>query len=684
MLGEAWSALGRTPTAPPPIVMPHDVDARIRRGAKHMRETAAKVRLCQLFLSGETYSFINASGALNFQEINPGQRSGKPAHRIRNRYNFVRPLVDTKVSSSTTKVPSYEVNPTGTDPQTVAAAQLAEKILRMGYFTWYLREARVQAATLAIGGGGVSYAMPYFDGMVGPFVELQDPATGEITNQGEGEIKVAVYGRNEVLSEPGVEFHHSRWYAIRTARPISEVEGMEDFIPGPLVGDANTTDQPTEVPTKDMVLVTMYFERPCPDWPDGRFLTYANGRQILPEAQYPMRRGDKAVDRPCLHELMYRMDVDGGADLGLTWELIDFQRTANDCYNKIIELKNRALNLQILAPVGSLTKPRTDEPGGITYYNPIGGQKPEWEKAPDSNIMAQLMNVLDRVLTDMRSCAADAEVHVASNVSAGAIQFVQQQAANRWLQYIDGLARWDSEVAAHCLMLAQEHYTEERVLKIKGRYGWEPDGAFRGADILGQIDVRVNPSSVETQSRSAIQQQLGWIQANFPGFLRPEVAIELVLTGTNTEAVIESFEFDKARANMVIQKIRDGSVMSMPPQSIPVPGPPDPLTGAPSEQEAAVPGWMPRPFDNVDIQLWVIETWMKSDDYNRLPPEMQAVAMLVYQGMKSLQDQQAARAAAAQTAQAQALGQTNAAKPQPQDGKPMPSTPNPGTDPGVK
>jgi len=117
--------------------------------------------------------------------------------------------------------------------------------------------------------------------------------------------------------------------------------------------------------------------------------------------------------------------------------------------------------------------------------------------------------------------------------------------------------------------------------------------------------------------------------------------------------------------------------MDMPKVPMDVPGPPDPLTGQPTTQSMVAPGWMPRPFDNVDVQLWVLETWMKTDDFSRQPPAMMTVAMTIYQGMKQLQAQQAAQAAAAQNAQAMALGATNAAKPQPQEAKPMPSTPNP-------
>lgn len=657
------------------IPAPADVDKRLKRGRNSRGDDSAKRRLCQLFLKGQSYSYINNSGAINFQSVNPGPRSGKPTHRIRNNYNFIRPIVDAKVATVTTRPPGYEINPTGTDPTVVEAAQLSEKVARMGYSEWYLREARVAAAELAVGGGGRAYGLPYFDSNVGPFVQVQND-DGTIETVGEGEIKIMVLSGNEVVWEPGVEFYHSRWYGVDTARPISEVEKLPDFLGGPLSSDAVTGEQPHDGPTQDMVMVTMYFERPCADYPDGRMLTLANGRQILPEGPYPLRQGDVVIDKPCLHQLVYRSS-DG--DLGLTWELIDFQRTAGDCYNKIVELKNRALNLRIMAPKGSLPDGApTDEPGSITYFVPISGMTPAWEQAPDPNIMQQLMSVLARTLEDMRYVAADADITAAPNVSTSSLQTVQQQSASRWRQFVDNFARWDADVASHCLLLAQEHYTEQRTLKIRGRYGWEPVSSFKGAQIMGQIDVSVNPATIETQSRTAILQQLGWIQANFPGFLRPEVAIDIVMTGTSPESVIESYEQDKSRANMIIQHIRAGTVMKMGWRNDT-----DPMTGAPMQ----VPSWMPRAFDNVDIQLWVLENWLKTDESARLAaqaPQLYEIGMLVYEGMKHLQNQQAAAAQAAQAAQAMELGETNAAKPQPTGGdKPMPSTPNPAADPGV-
>lgn len=648
-----------------PLVADRIQRARTRLNKDGMK---SKRRLCELFLEGEVYSYLDSKALIQKQATAPGDKA-KPAHRIRNRYNFIRPMVDAKVSSSTTRVPGYEIYPTTTDPEDLAGARLAEKLSRMGYEKWGVKNARVKAAEIAIGRGGKAYSLPYFDAGVGPFRAVpQDD--GSVKHVGEGEIKVLVLSANEVMYEPGTAFEHSRWYIVRTARPISEVQALPDFYGVPLTADASTADTPQDRPEAGMVMVTMYFERPSSKRSRGRFLTIANDQQIVPEQDYPMVHNGAVLDEPVLHELAYRQNPDQASeDLGLTWELIDFQRTLQDIYNKVMEIKNRGLHLRMMAPKGSIRQPLMEDPGGITYYEPVGMHKPEWERPPDPGIIGQLLTVFDRVLNDMRYVAADTDVEAQPNVATGSINAVIQQANNRWSQFISSFATFDSLTMRHCLMLAQEYYTEPRILKVQGRFGWEPVSEFRGSDIMGQVDVTVNPASIESHTPAAVLQKLAWIQANFPGYVRPEIAIEIALNGSSPDSVIEAFEFDKARVNSIIQKIRDGSIMEMQPRMEM-----DPMTGAPM----VMPGWMPREFDNLDVQMWVYESWLKTPDFERLPPHLNDIAMTIYEGFKHLQAQAAQQAAMAQMAQAEQLGMDNAAKPQPDDGsKQMPSTPSP-------
>lgn len=691
VLDRAREAVGK----PDPRTVPPAIEARIQRGRKEMRRDFHKRKLCSIFLKGESYHYLTDKGELRWQETNQGIGSGRPSHRVRSKLNMIRPMVDAKVSSCTTRPPGYEINPSSTDPEDDSAARLSSKVAQQGFERWYLRQARVQGVTIAVGEGGKAFALPYFDPMVGPF-RMIDAGDGPPELVGEGEIKVLVLNGNECYGEPGVPFYHSRWYVVETARPIDEITQMPGYNGGALVNDAATDDAKGEKPADGMAMVTLYFERPCPKYPQGRMLTMAGGRQILPEKRYPMALQGKVLDEPCIFQLSYRLDPNDDG-LGLTWELIDFQRSYQDAMNKSTELKNHGLLPQLLAPRGTITEAPSDAPGEIIYYN--GSVPPTWRPPPDPGILQQLQAIADRCLNDMRFVASDTDVEAAPNVATGSINAVIQQAANRWSQFRGDVAEWDSKIMRRCLMLVQEHYTEERILKVRGRFGWEPQATFYGADIMGQVDVTVNPASVETQSRAAMLQTLAWIQANFPGYVRPEVAIEIALHGVAIESVIESFEFDKARANEIIQKIRDGSIMDMPtrtetnpqtgmPMTEPVideatgrpilSGEVDPTTGRPLPvmRLKEIPGWMPRPFDNAEVQMWVFSQWLKTPDASKLPPELYAAAMHIFDAFRMLQDTQAAAAVQAQNAAAEQAGMTNAARPTPE--KSMPNSPSPG------
>jgi hypothetical protein len=243
---------------------------------------------------------------------------------------------------------------------------------------------------------------------------------------------------------------------------------------------------------------------------------------------------------------------------------------------------------------------------------------------------------------------------------------------------------------------------------VRGRFGPELIPDFRGAQLRSQVDVRVWPASIEPRSKQAIEQrvmnfaQLGWIT--------PEAAMSAVYSGT-AENLIEGYELDKARAFQVIQTIKDGSFITEPPRSvlpsedagpkldemgnpIPVlgpdgqpvmeagpPGPPDPMTGQPMPgpavpqyvKETEVPGWLPRPFDNIRVHKTVMEDWMKTTDYEMLDPPGKEAAHAYYDALLRLEAKKQAEQAQAQQDQAQAQGDFNAAKPQ--TAAPLPSLP---------
>jgi hypothetical protein len=185
---------------------------------------------------------------------------------------------------------------------------------------------------------------------------------------------------------------------------------------------------PSERPEGELVMVRNYYERPCPKWPNGRWLTIANQRVIVdarlidptteyPWQDYPLKDPDgQVLDEPLLHRLVFTLDPDDDDDLGLTWQLIDFQRSAQDCINKMLEYKDRGLNVQMLAPINTLVDTLDDVPGAVKRYKPgPRGEKPEWADAPSGQILNALQQIFNLILSQMQSVGSFQDIQATSS-----------------------------------------------------------------------------------------------------------------------------------------------------------------------------------------------------------------------------------------------------------------------------
>jgi hypothetical protein len=648
--------------------IPTDVQEKVRRGRQEMRKGSAERRLAHRFWNNECYWYVNEKGMLSFQDtVTYASGGGKPPHRIRNKYNYTRLVVQGKVSQATQRVPSYRVMPSTTDPGDVFAAQLAQKVALFGYDQWMVRRATVKTVTNALV-PGEGFAMPYFDPNVGPFIEMMDPETGEVELVGQGEVKILTLTGNEVYWEPGCDFYESRWHCIERARPIDEVRDIPGYLGGKLSADATTGDVPSDRATDNMVLVTEFLERPSTKFPNGRRVVMANQRVIFPVEDYPCRDSQgRALDEPVLHCLSWIIDPQSDRGVGLVNDLIDLQRTINDCWNKILEWKNRALNPQMKAPVGSLKNKPDDVPGAIRYFVPISGLQPEWEQPPA--IPQELMQILEMAIGQLRDLSADTAVQADANVAAATVSAVIEQQQTRWQSFLGDLAEFHSRLMRHCLYLVARHYSEERLVSIQGAYGPDLETSFRGADLHSQVDVRVFPESLQAISQETVEQRAtNWAQL---GWISPTAAMIAIQNGS-TDGLMQGYEDDVARMNLIIQRLKQGedALFSMPQQWSP--SQLDPVTGQPGTH---VPGWMPREFDDVDTQIQVLEQWMKGSEFDRLNPGLQEAAYQIHEAMKGIQAQRRAEAQAQMAMQAEQQGLQNAGKDQPITPKAMPSLP---------
>jgi hypothetical protein len=631
--------------------VPKDLEDRIKRGRERLEKIATSRDEAWAFYRGDHYAYVDSDNKLQFLATTTSVRlTGKPPHRARQKRNLIFDHVLRQASSASQRAPFYEVVPATSDPSAIGAAALAEKVALWGFDRWGLRRTRVEMIVQAIV-GGEAFAWPYFDNTIGPFIQ------GE--KVGEGDVRVQIFGGNECYWEPGLRFPNSPWHAIEQARPISQVTAMEGYFGGTLSPDASTrqlSGRGKSEGKKRLVLVTEYLERPSPARPEGRWVVMANQRKVVPDRPYP---GDG--EDPCLRYLSYAPDPDSDRDLGLVPQLLDAQRTHNDANNKAVEIKNHYIMPRLFVAPGVMKRQRfTDEPGKV-YEIPQPEQNVKFLET--AGIPSELFEMIDRAEQDMGRIAAQNDIP--SQVSAAqAVQALQQSDLSRMGMFIAALAECDAKIMHDCLGQVQEHYTEPRLIKIKGDFGWESIEDFRGAQLRDQTDVKVATDSIEPRSKAAIEQrvmnyaQLGWIG--------PDEAMAAIDQGT-AEVLTRSLAADEARAGRIIQRIKNGPEALF--------GMPDLPTGDPSNPGAMAPGWMPRYSDNLTVFRSMFEDWMKTEAFERLDPGMQEATANIYAGVLQLEAQKQAQAAAAQTAQAEQYGMQNAAAPQ-GNGKPNPSFPS--------
>lgn len=635
--------------------VPKDVLDCVERAKRRIAENSARNNECLEFWRGNQYVYRNNTGYLVRQGTLINEM-GKPRHRVRQTRNFIFDIVRNEVSKATQRVPDYQILPSTADPDDISAAGVAEKVARFGYDAWHVRRVTEAVVTYAVvTKTGEGFAWPYWDASMGPVLD-------EGEGIGVGDIRIGVYGPNEVAWEPGVRFEDSRWYVVRQAQDPQRVENMPGFLGFSIKPDAVTDQEASQKGGKEksadnkLVLVTEYLERPSRKFPNGRRLVIVNQKLALPPEDYPYcdHQGN-VVDAPVLHKLSYVIDPDSDRDIGLVPQLLDAQRTYNDCNNKQLEWKNLALIPQLLAPLGAFSKRQriTDEPGAVFTYNPVSGLRPEWRPVPQ--MPPELSVLKNEALGDARLIASQNDIP--NDASGKAIQILIERDANARQSFLARLAEFHSELMRHCLVLVAKYYTEPRLVKVNGRFGPDTIEDFTGAMLRSQVDVVVLPESIEPRTRQSLEQrvmayaQLGWISG--------EKAMDAIEKGTAAD-LVDSFQLDQARAQRILQRIIAGpeNFLSEPL----VPGP----DGTPTAS------WMPRKgVDSIPVHRSIFSDYAKTRDFEQLDPPQQEAVMLYLSGLDWIERQQQEQMMMQQTAAAQSLGAQNAAKPQ--TAAPLPS-----------
>jgi hypothetical protein len=617
---------------------------------KQLRDAERKISALEVgwhealaFFDGDQYVEISGvTGRLERLETREGTAS-KPRHRHRRIRNRFTPTIVRESAMCSSRVPVFECNPINGDNLLTGEARLEEKVLLGAYQQFGLKNIAVDVMNYAlVTGAGFTWA--FFNPDRGRFLL---PEEGKWLR--EGEIEIQVLHQGEVLWDGGA-FEDSRWYCVRKALPLERVKDDPQYRgPKGLTADAQTG--PFEArkgqEQRDLVFVYHYLERPCQKYRNGRYLKIAQGQLLAPEAPYPYKDPDgQVIDEPVLQYLPFVSRRHRARPMGMGEMLVPIQRDINRMISQILTIKDLAQAPQVFAPVGSLRQQLDSTPGAVWEYRPVSGLKPEW-RAP-MEVPSSMWRALDQALADWQDVSGQNQLP-AGVESGSAIQAINERDADRRAAFISHLSSWYANLGERLLHLMRVHYTEERLMLVRGRFGTESIRAFRGSR-LRPVKVRVAEGSIQPRTREAQKALIA--QLIDKGLVDPRKAIAAMQAGT-ADSLIDSYELDVAKANREIQQLVASAEMQG--------------RGVPMVDETA---------DDHAVHLEVLSNWMKTEDYEMQKPFVQEAAKAHAQWHETALEKQKLEAAAQQTAAAEQLGAQNAAAPQAAGPKPMPSQPS--------
>lgn len=633
---------------------PEYVRKRIQRGEQRLSDIRPKRELALRFLAGDQYARITSQGVY-VDDLSRSSTDFAPWQE-RRVGNLLFDIYRREVSAGLSRVPGYDIRRTSTDPEDEAGARVSQRVAEWGYDEWKIRKHTEKCIGHCVS-AAEAFAWPYFNPDAGPYI-----AEG----LREGKVELRTYNGNQVTWEPGVDYEDSQWWAFAMVRSAEDVMQSKGYIgPGNLKGNATTSDviNSEQRPSgNELVVVVDYFERPREGYEDGRWITTVGEHQVFEEQTFPRYEVDPenyegdapgriTVDGPPAYRLAYSERPDSERGMSLLEHLIDSQRAYNNSVNRTIEWIKLALNPQAVEKDGRVREPLTPKPG--TKYTFEGSGDLVWKDAPQ--IPPDLAGMREFAQSEMGRIAAQNDIPSGMESGKAYATFVERDQQAR-AAFLANLADWHAQVMTGCLNLVAVHFTTPKLISLRGRLGWEPIENFRAAMMRAQVNVRVEPDSIEPRSREAQRQLImNLVQIN-PGAWPKELIAQAMQEG-DLDVLVEDASRDRAKINRLIQQLRRGgeSVLEMD-QS---PDGMNPLTGEPYE-----PDWMPGPSDNVGIWLYTLGSWMKTPDFEDLDQQARDIAEYIYVTLKQREQGEQMQQAVMTAQTAAGLGSRNAASPQ--------------------
>lgn len=465
-----------------------------------------------------------------------------PYYRVRPVINRIRPTVRTELAKLTSQKPNAYVVPASAEDRDLFAAQAGEQIWDSIYRKHHVQKVLRRALfwTLTCGTGWIKN---YWDPTK---VDEDNQQLGDMCFEAETPFHIFVPDlREEELEKQPFVIHAQLksidWVKLnfpelhmnfpsKTGEEILEDSWLN------LVGASSTNDQ-------HKVLVLECWVKPgkVAMFPEGAVFTVigdelAQGMFGWPyeHKQYPFVKIDH---------------IPGGkfySDSSIV-DLIPLQREYNRTRGQIIEAKNRMAKPQLAAEKGSIDPSKiTSEPGQVILYTP-GFNAPQ--PIPLQTLPGYVLQELDRILLDWSDIAGIHEVsqgQVPPGVTAAtAISYLQEQDETKLSHTVESIESGIEKVAQMTLSYVGQYWDASRTVKVTGLDGTFDAMAFRGSDLRGNTDIKIEAGSALPTSRAAKQALI--MDFMKMGFIQPDEGMEVLELG-GINKIYDRLQIDKKQA----------------------------------------------------------------------------------------------------------------------------------------
>lgn len=497
------------------------------------------------FFGRQNITMVTTAASLNGYKL---YTPPSPPWRVRLVVNKIRPVVRRNLAKLTRQKPRFTVVPATTEDEDLVSARVGEAIFDSAYRDLGIKDCTRRVAWWGLI-CGTSFYKSYWDpakksktGDQGDFdVQAVTPFHLFVPDLKEEDIENQPYVIHASLKSP-------EWVeqVFKTKAPT--IKATDDILEDSflnLIGAKQTS--------RDQVLVLEVWLKPGTTklFPKGGMIIVAGDRVVQTVDGYPYEHGEYPFSK--------FTEISSGRFYGdsVIVDLLPIQKEYNRTRSQIIENKNRMAKLQLIAPRGSINASQiTSEPGQIILYTP-GFNPPA--PLPLQPIPAYVLEEVSQLQQDIDDLSGQHEISRGQNpaqvTAATALSYLQEQDDTMLAEAIDSLESCIEKVGRCLLSYVTQFWNTERLVRVVGRDGSFDAQVYKGADLRGNHDLKVEAGSALPTSKAAKQAFL--MDLMKMGLINPQQGLELLDLG-GIEKAYESFLVDTRQAQRENLKLSEG------------------------------------------------------------------------------------------------------------------------------